>query len=107
MLSKGSGTTTDVTRSNRRMTGYLSRVRYGAGNGGRRGGERRRKERPATRALASFKVAITRTDRPLSRFELVSVHRDTHAATRLTPLGSSRLEYAIQTLGLGFPFHGL
>src|SRR5437773_2186594 len=71
-------------------------------NGGR---QWRGQERPPALGLAALEVAVRRADRVLPGRELVAVHRDTHRAAGLTPLGTGGPEDLVQALPLGLTLH--
>src|SRR5262249_20196188 len=72
-----------------------------AGDGGRGGGERRRQEGAAAAALAALEVAVAGADGVLAGLEAVAVHRDTHRAAGVAPLGAGVAEHAVEALALG------
>src|ERR1041384_4818138 len=72
-----------------------------AGDGRRRGGERRCQERAAAAALATLAVAVAGRDGVLAGLEAIAVHRDAHRAARVAPLGAGVAEHAVEALALG------
>src|SRR3954470_18889720 len=56
---------------------------------------------PAAGPLTPLEVAVARAGRALAGGELVGVHRQAHAAARLTPLDAGRGEDLVEPLGLG------
>src|SRR4051812_40687247 len=98
MFSCGTRTALDVN-----FTGHLPQfpnIRNTARNCACRSRQRRREQRAPALALASFKVSIAGADRRLARLELIAVHRETHAASRFTPLGTGVLENLVETFRL-------
>ncbi len=53
------------------------------------------------RALAALEVAVAGAGGTLAGLEPIGIHRQAHAATRLTPLRAGLGEDAVQALGLG------
>ena len=61
--------------------------------------------RPSAGALAALEVAVAGAGGALAGLELVGIHRQAHAATRLPPLGAGLGEDPVQPLGLGLVPH--
>jgi hypothetical protein len=55
----------------------------------------------ASGSLASLEITVTRTSASLPGLEPIVIHRETHRATRLTPLKARIPENLIQPFGLG------
>src|SRR3990170_1860440 len=81
---------------------YIHKMPRACGCRGHRGGD---EVRAAAAALAAFEIAVGGRGAPLARLQLVRVHRQAHAATRLAPLEAGLLEDAVEAFPLGLLLH--
>ena len=72
-----------------------------AGDGGGGGHGRADQVGAAARALTALEVAVAGAGRALAGLELVGVHGQAHAASRLPPFGAGLEEDPVEPLGLG------
>ena len=72
-----------------------------AGDGGGGGHGRADQVGAAAGPLTALEIAVAGAGRPLAGLELVGVHRQAHAASRLPPLGAGLEKDAVQAFRLG------
>ena len=72
-----------------------------SGDGGGGGHGRADEMGAAARPLTALEVAVAGAGRALAGLELVGVHGQAHAASRLPPFGAGLLEDAVQAFRLG------